>query len=189
MNAWIFFFLGMYHGINPGMGWLLATSIGFKQNSRRALVYALIALVLGHAVAIACVIFGIGWLKLYIPFKYIQYFTVFLLISLGVYHLYRHWHPKWMSLDVGYPTVFLWSFVIASAHGAGLMLIPFLGEGKNSNFLLLSSHVLGYVAASFLASFLLFETFKYTVLKKGWINFDLIWAFSLIITGAFFYLW
>lgn len=183
MNLLVFFLLGLYHGINPAMGWLLATSVGIEYRSRKALFFALIALTLGHATAIGTVIFGIGWLKLYIPFHFIQTITAITLFALGGYHLYRHWHPKWMTLHVGYSTIFFWSFVVASAHGAGIMLIPFLMD--KGGLLLLCIHTLGYFFAALGASFFLFETLKLNLLQKKWMNFELIWSLSLLITAVF----
>lgn len=186
----IFFVLGLFHGINPGMGWLLATALGIQRKSRTALAFSVVALIIGHALAIAFAIFGIGWLKLYIPINIIQYVTIALLFSLGSYLLWRHWHPQWMNLNMGYTGVALWSFLIATAHGAGLMLIPFLlgdkFEGVGVGVLLLAMHVLGYSLATTTASFFLYETLQLTTLKSSWINFDLIWAISLLLTGTIF---
>lgn len=98
----ILFGLGIYHGINPAMGWLLATAVGVKRKSRKEMLSSLLALIAGHGVAIVLVVFGVGWLQWHLPFYQIRLLTVLALVSFGVYHLVRPWHPYWFGADASY---------------------------------------------------------------------------------------
>jgi hypothetical protein len=181
----ILFSLGLYHGVNPAMGWLLAFAVGYKKKSRWALVLSVLSLTIGHLLSVALVLLAFIKLQEVISFTILGWIVSFLLIAIGVFHLWKKKHPNWFGMDVGYFTIGLWSFLIASAHGAGVMLLPFV-MGEQNMIILVLTHTAGYFVATATCSFLLFETTNLAALKKYWINFELLWSCSLILTGLFF---
>jgi hypothetical protein len=120
------FGLGAYHGINPGMGWLFAVSLGLQEKSRRALLAALPPVALGHALSIGAIVVPLWLAQASVPVKTLRYFAATILFCFGLYRLLRSRHLKWVGMRVGFRDLTLWSFLTASAHGAGLMLVPIL---------------------------------------------------------------
>jgi hypothetical protein len=124
---WLALFgLGAYHGINPGMGWLFAVALGMQNKSRRAVLAALPPIALGHALSIALVV-GLLWVaEASLPGRALRFGAAALLFSFGLYRLLRSRHPAWVGMRVNFRDLTLWSFLMASAHGAGLMLVPIM---------------------------------------------------------------
>jgi hypothetical protein len=124
---WLTLFgLGAYHGINPGMGWLFAVALGLQEKSRRAVLAALVPVALGHALSIGVVV-GLLWLaQASLPEKALRVGAAVFLLGFGLYRLVRSRHPAWVGMRVNFRDLTLWSFIMASAHGAGLMLVPIL---------------------------------------------------------------
>ena len=124
---WLTLFgLGAYHGINPGMGWLFAVALGLQEKSRRAVLLALLPIALGHMLSIGVVV-GLLWLaQASLPDKTLRFGAAAILFSFGLYRLVRSRHPSWVGMRVGFRDLTLWSFLMASAHGAGLMLMPIM---------------------------------------------------------------
>lgn len=118
--------LGAYHGINPAMGWLFAVSLGLQERSRRAVLAALPPIALGHAASIAVVAGAVGLAQYVLPIHILKWVFAALLCGFGVYKLLVTRHPRWVGMRVGFKDLTLWSFLMASAHGAGLMLVPVL---------------------------------------------------------------
>jgi len=118
--------LGAYHGVNPGMGWLFALSLGLQQRSRKAVLWALVPIALGHAVAIALTLAVVGLVQVRIPFATLRFLVAAILFALGLYRVFRSRHPRGAGMRVGFRDLMVWSFLMASAHGAGLMLAPVL---------------------------------------------------------------
>jgi hypothetical protein len=127
------FSLGAYHGINPAMGWLFAVALGLQEKSRRAVFRAIPPIALGHALSIALVA-GLLWLaRASLPGKAFRYGAATILIVFGLYRFVRSHHPTWVGMRVGFRDLTLWSFLMASAHGAGLMLVPILVSWPQTN--------------------------------------------------------
>ena len=120
------FGLGAFHGINPAMGWLFAVALGLQEKNRRGLFRAIPPIALGHAVSIAVVIAALWLLQVSLNPKFLRLAVAALLFGFGLYRLLRSRHPTWVGMRVGFRDLCLWSFLMASAHGAGLMLAPFL---------------------------------------------------------------
>jgi len=118
--------LGAYHGLNPGMGWLFAVSLGFQERSRLAVLRALPPIALGHAASIAAVAVLVGLAQIALPLHILKWIFAALLIGFGVSKLVRTRHPRWVGMRVGFRDLTAWSFLMATAHGAGLMLVPVL---------------------------------------------------------------
>jgi hypothetical protein len=116
--------LGAFHGLNPGMGWLFAVALGMQEGHRRAVWRALVPLGLGHLLAVGSVLALAALSGLVVPEHLLRAIVCGLLIGLGAYRLVRHRHPRWGGMRVSMTGLTMWSFLMASAHGAGLMVLP-----------------------------------------------------------------
>ena len=203
------FGLGIFHGINPAMGWLFAVALGLQEQKRAAVLRALLPIVLGHAVSIGIIIGAVLVARVSVPHRTLKIAAAAILFAFGLFRLLRSRHPNWVGMRVGFGDLTLWSFIMASAHGAGLMLVPFFlrssaaGESHHhdthqmhvwafANFnapsLLVTSvvvHTLGYLLATALLAILVYEKLGVAILRRAWFNIDLVWMLALMITGAF----
>jgi hypothetical protein len=118
--------LGAGHGINPGMGWLFAVALGLQEQKGRAVWRALLPLALGHGLAIGAAIAFAAAVGLVVPLGALKWAVALTLLAFGVYKLVRTRHPRYGGMQVGARDLTIWSFLMASAHGAGLMVLPFL---------------------------------------------------------------
>jgi hypothetical protein len=119
--------LGAYHGVNPGMGWLFAVALGLQERRRRAVLRAFGPIAAGHAASVAVVIALLGVAQLWIEVGLLRLLGGGVLVGFGLYKLLKPLsHPRWVGMRVGPADLALWSFLMASAHGAGLMLMPLL---------------------------------------------------------------
>jgi hypothetical protein len=193
--------LGAFHGLNPGMGWLFAVALGMQERRRGAVLSALLPLGLGHALAVVAAIAVAIFAGVVIPAHWLRWLVAGLLVALGMARLIRHRHPRWASMRVGKGALILWSFLMASAHGAGLMVVPvFLAMTASdlhqahhhgmqmaatpaSAVIATGLHATGYLLVTAALAFLVFEKLGVGVLRKSWFNLDLLWAVSLIGTG------
>jgi hypothetical protein len=125
------FALGALHGINPGMGWLFAVALGLQEERRSAVWRAIVCLAAGHALAIAAAAAVAIAVGIALPAEQLKWLVASALIALGLIQLVRHGHPRYGGMSVGPREVTIWSFLMASAHGAGLMALPFvIGAGR-----------------------------------------------------------
>jgi hypothetical protein len=203
------FGLGIFHGINPAMGWLFAVALGLQEQKRAAVFRALPPMVLGHALSIGIIIAAVLAARVSLPHRPLKIAAAAILFAFGLYRLFRSRHPNWVGMRVGFRDLTLWSFIMASAHGAGLMLVPFfLGspteqsghhhEGHQmhawafANFhapsLLIAAvvvHTLGYLITTALVAIVVYEKVGVAILRRAWFNIDLVWMLALMITGVF----
>jgi len=200
------FGLGIFHGINPAMGWLFAVALGLQEQKRAAVFRALPPIVLGHALSIGIIVAAVLMARISLPHRALKIAAAAILFAFGLYRLFRSRHPNWVGMRVGFCDLTLWSFIMASAHGAGLMLVPFfLGSpaARNAhhhdshalafaNFsapsLLAGSvgvHTLGYLLTTALLAILVYEKLGVAILRRAWFNIDFVWMLALMITGAF----
>jgi hypothetical protein len=203
------FGLGMFHGINPAMGWLFAVALGLQEQKRAAVFRALPPIVLGHALSISIVITGVLLARVNLPYRALKITAAAILFAFGFYRLLRTRHPNWVGMQVGFGDLTLWSFVMASAHGAGLMLVPLFLRSSTAETvhhhdghemhawafasfsapsLLAASvtvHTVGYLLMTALIAILVYEKFGVAILRRAWFNIDLIWMLALMITGVF----
>lgn len=195
---------GVYHGINPGMGWPLAVSAGLMERSPRALLAVLWPLTVGHLFAMLVVLLPFSLLVALVYWqRQIQVGASLLVIGFGLFRLVQRRHPR--ALARIRPTQLgLWSFTIAIAHGAGLMLVPiYLGlcrtAGLDSGHAAASSligadlgmavqvsvvHSAAMIAAGGLSAWLVYRYLGLKFVSRSWFNLDTIWAASLILVGA-----
>jgi len=204
--------LGAYHGLNPAMGWLFALALGLQEKRRSAVIGALLPIALGHAAAILLAILLLRFVQYFLPMNILKWGVATILCALGVYRLSRASHPRGAGMKVGGRDLFVWSFLMASAHGAGLMLLPVLmgqpQSGTTHNMaggmalmpsplsassltgstiglavLIHTASMLAVAGILALAFFETYETVGLRLLRHAWLNFDLLWAIALVTAG------
>lgn len=205
--------LGALHGLNPGMGWLFAVALGM-QGGRRAVWRALGPLALGHALAIAAAVAIALELGVVLPSAGVRWGAATLLVTLGVLQWRGHRHPglgRWRvgGLRANGRELTVWSFVVATAHGAGLMAAPFAVHAVHSGMMSHSTHAIyspmavasaasvdwptlwatslhtaGYLIVTALLAVIVYERAALHVVRRVWINFDLVWGVALVLTGV-----
>ena len=192
--------LGMFHGINPAMGWLFAVALGMHRASRRVVLVALLPIALGHALAIGVVVALVVALGVVFEQASLRVIGGFALLAWGVYHhVYgRRRHRLRVGMRTGLAGLALWSFLMASAHGAGLMLVPVLlplqltashahasPAGTFAAALAaIGVHTLAMLVATGAVAVLVYDWVGLAFLRRGWINLDLLWILALIVTGC-----
>jgi hypothetical protein len=191
--------LGAFHGINPGMGWLFAVALGLQEQRRSAVWSALLPLALGHALAVGAAVAVAILVGAVVPIRALQWMVGAALLLFGISRLVRHRHPRWASMRVGMGGLTLWSFLMASAHGAGLMVVPvFLRmplmaapmahhisatAAPAAALLATGLHTLSYLLTTAAIAVLVFEKLGLGLLRKAWFNLDYLWAAALFSTG------
>src|ERR1700730_3264308 len=119
--------LGLFHGINPAMGWLFAVALGLHRGSQRTVLVSLVPIALGHAAAVAAVLAGVLALGVAIEHTVLTRIAGIALIAWAAWHaLYGHRQRVRVGMQTGLAGLMLWSFLMASVHGAGLMVVPVL---------------------------------------------------------------
>src|SRR6476620_433472 len=119
---WLMLLLGAYHGVSPAMGWLFAVALGMQEQKGTTVVRSLIPIALGHALAVGSVVAIAAMLGISLPLVVVRSIVAALLVGLGLFFMIRHRHPRWVRMQVGFRDLVAWSFLMATAHGAGLMV-------------------------------------------------------------------
>jgi hypothetical protein len=197
-------FLGAYHGINPGMGWLFAVALGMQRGSARGVWGALPPIALGHAASVGVVLLTVGLAQVVIPVDTLRVLVASMLTMLGLYRLWRHRHPRFGGMQVGFRDLTVWSFLMASAHGAGFMVVPFVmsappmlsaaghehmhyaaagTNGAAAGAMAVAIHTLAYLVTMTLAAWVVYRKLGLSLLRKAWLNMDWVWAGALVLTG------
>lgn len=207
--------LGGLHGVNPAMGWLFAVSLGLQAQSSRAVWSALPPLALGHALAVAVALAGAAMLGVVLPLGSVRWIAAAALLGFGVWHLRSHAHPRWGvgGMCVGPGRLTMWSFLVSSAHGAGLMVLPFvlpgisatasgaahvhsttahaahmagvaMSAGQTTALLATLLHTLSYIVVSGAIAYVVYQHLGLRFLRSAWINMNIIWAVALIVTAV-----
>lgn len=207
MNTWPWIALaglGAWHGLNPGMGWLFAVSLGLQNRSRAAIFQAMCAIALGHVVSVFAVI-GLAFLVgHYISTTWFALVAALALAGLGSWRLIRGRHPRWVGMRVNFRDLTWWSCLMASAHGAGLMLLPVFVIGGGTWCRVSSSstaksatsfagfynsisgvlvHSISQFVVAGIVAWLVYDLVGLAILRKSWFNADLVWSCSLIFAG------
>ena len=200
---WLLVLLGAYHGINPAMGWLFAVALGMQQQKGSTVAKSLVPIAIGHALAVGGVVAIAAFLGMALPLVLIRWIVAAILVGLGLYFLARHRHPRWVRMQVGFGDLTVWSFLMASAHGAGLMLLPVLLGGSTaeaseqilghahmatggsaiSGIFATGVHTVAYLATTGLIAWVVYRKLGLELLPKTWFNLDLVWAAALVATG------
>jgi hypothetical protein len=194
--------LGAFHGINPAMGWLFAVALGMQEGRRRAVLRALVPLGAGHALAVGVAVGAALAIGFAIPLAWLRWPIAGLLVWFGVLRFFGHAHLRCAGMRVSMGRLTLWSFLMATAHGAGLMVVPVFmgmsiaGAGEHAShmaaagadtglaFFATGMHAIGYMAVTAFVALLVFEKLGVGILRRAWINLDLIWSAALVATGT-----
>lgn len=196
--------LGAFHGLNPGMGWLFAVALGLQERSRTAVLRALPPIAAGHAAAIVVALALLEAVRAVASPRTVAVGSGVVLVGFGAYKLIRRRHPRWVGMRVGRWELCLWSFIMASAHGAGLMLVPVLldvapdpthpvtgmaaamvVDPQGTAMLAVGIHTAAMLAMAAGIAVLVYDQLGLAVLRKAWINLDVIWAVALVGAGVF----
>ena len=204
--------LGAAHGVNPAMGWLFAVARGLQDRSRRMVWKALAPLAIGHAMAIAVAIIAATTLGNMLPLRFVRWIVAVALLSVGIAGLVRHRHVRLRGMRVSARELATWSFLMASAHGAGLMVLPFMFESLRGPSLTMSHHhmmatsdlsggpmvtagvgdidaiaisaplihTVGYLFVTGLIAIVVYEKVGLRILRRAWINLNVVWNFAMI---------
>jgi hypothetical protein len=191
--------LGAFHGLNPAMGWLFAVALGMQRQSMRAVLLALPPIALGHALSIAAVVAVLAWLQSMIELRPLRIGAGALLIAFGVYRLIAR-HRGRVGMQVNFAELTLWSFLMASAHGAGLMLVPVLlnmnrttehsmhlhgvPESLGLGVAAVVVHTAAMLVMAGAVALVVYRWVGLAFLRRGWINVDLVWSIALIAVAA-----
>jgi hypothetical protein len=206
--------LGAFHGVNPGMGWLFAVALGLQERSRGAVLRALGPIALGHAASVTVVVALIGAAQLWIDAETLRLLGGSALVVFGVYKLVAPLsHPRWVGMRVGARDLAVWSFLMASAHGAGPMLAPVLlrlpagpsvhtahaqhavqaeqvatmgaaAGMPTAELAAVGVHTLAMFLVMAVVALVIFEKVGLAILRRAWFNLDRVWAGSLIAVGG-----
>lgn len=195
---------GLYHGVNPGMGWPLAVSAALMERRSRALLGALWPLALGHLLAILLVILPFALLVALVDWQQqIRIGASLLVIAFGIFRLVDRRHPRALA-RIPPAQLGLWSFAVAIAHGAGLMLVPiYLGLCRAADLdaghaaagalidadlgmavLVSVVHAVAMIAAGGVFAWLVYRHLGLRAVSRSWFNLEAIWALSLMLVGA-----
>ncbi|MFW5942890.1 MAG: hypothetical protein ACOCXI_13900 [Chloroflexota bacterium] len=197
---------GAYHGLNPGMGWLFALSLGLQKQSERAIWVSMLPIAAGHAASLVIVAVLVLAGAQFVSTTALKLVTAVLLIGFGIYKIFNYYrHPRWVGMQVSMGDLVWWSFLMAMAHGAGLMIAPALlsmaddggmhrvhathvsqaglstGLGMSLGVLM---HTLSMLAVMGIVAWVVYRYVGLAILRRRWVNFDLIWAAALLIVGG-----
>lgn len=198
--------LGAYHGINPAMGWLFAVNLGLQDGSRRAVLRALPPIALGHEASIALVAGLVIVLGVIADPAALHLGAAVALVAFGVFRFAKpRAHPRWVKAKVNRRELGLWSFLMSSAHGAGLMVAPILigagaGEARAQDHamsemkldvlsipqsaLAIFLHVGAMLVVMGIVAVLVYETWGTRILRSAWVNTERLWAGAFVVAGV-----
>jgi hypothetical protein len=192
--------LGVYHGINPAMGWLFAVSRGMQERSRRAVLRSLVPIAIGHEASIALVAVLVLTLSTTTDPTELRIGAAAALVAFGIFRFIKpRAHFRWTSMRVSDRELGVWSFLMSTAHGAGLMIAPVLlglrASHNHDDMAMLSGgpidiaavgiavHVLAMVVVMGAIAFFVYERVGLQVLRRAWLNTDQVWAGAFIVAG------
>ena len=198
--------LGVYHGLNPAMGWPLAVANGMTERSARAVFATLLPLGAGHFMAIAVALAPFALLGWYLEWsRAIRIGAGIAVLLFGVFKLVRRRHPRMLARIPPHRLVW-WSFLMASAHGAGLMLVPFMlglcaapragaighgavmdslkGASAGTALLVALAHALASLLAGVAMAWVVYRYVGLRFLRRTWLNLDAVWGASLVLAGG-----
>jgi hypothetical protein len=208
MSLWIaVILLGAYHGVNPGMGWLFAVAHGLQERRRSAVIRALGPIALGHEASIALVVVALGAVAAIVDERTLRIGAASVLLGFGAFKLLRpRWHPRWVGMRISSRELTFWSFLMSTAHGAGLMLIPlivgFPGAARLTSSdndipvlhlslpalaqdgLAVVLHTAAMLVVMGFVALLVYDKLGLNVLRRAWLNLDMVWAGAFVVAGV-----
>jgi hypothetical protein len=191
--------LGAFHGLNPAMGWLFAAALGLHRQSRAIVMASLVPIAVGHAASITVVAGLLVIPGILIPHNLVRIGSGLLLLACAVYHWrFAHRHRVRFGMQVGLGGLAVWSFLMATAHGAGLMLWPVLmascisttssGVAFAAPFRTVLAgvglHTMAMLITTAFVAVLIYEWVGLSILRRAWLNVDLLWVLALLLTGG-----
>jgi len=191
--------LGAFHGLNPAMGWLFAVALGLHRQSRAIILASLIPIAIGHAASITLVAGLLVIAGILIPHNLMRTVSGLLLLAWAAYHWYfAHRHRVRFGMQVGLGGLAVWSFVMATAHGAGLMLWPVLMAScmpTPSNGVAFAApfstalagvglHTVAMLITTAFVAAIIYEWVGLAILRRAWLNVDVLWVLALLVTGG-----
>jgi hypothetical protein len=190
--------LGAFHGLNPAMGWLFAAALGFQAQARGAVARALGPIAFGHLASMALTLLVVEELRVLASDTAIRIAGGTALAVFAGWRIVRsHRHPKWVGMRLRPRELAAWSFLMSTAHGAGLMLIPVvmgIGVTGHDHMLMPSSlgpvtavlalHTAAMIGVAGVIAFAVYEFVGVGILRRGWLNLDRIWAYALGVGAA-----
>ena len=207
--------LGLFHGLNPAMGWLFSVALALQRQRASQIFTATGYIALGHLLSLLAVLAALLAVGAFLPLNWVRLATGAILLGFGVYRLVLYYrHPRWVGMNIGGRDLILWAFLMATAHGAGLMLAPVVlaltdrvvasgvaGDlGEHGLFLSLADapawwavglllHTVVMLTAMLAAAMVVYYRVGLAFLRRGWINLDLLWAGSLALAGVATLVW
>ena len=191
--------LGAFHGLNPAMGWLFAVALGLHRQSRAVVLEALLPIALGHTLSITLVALAVIALGIVVDPGVLRRLAGALLLGWALYHwLYGSRHRARFGMQTGMIGLAAWSFLMAGAHGAGLMLVPVLiplclaaapareltASGSfEIAIAAIAVHMLAMLLVTAALAVVVYEWVGVAILRRAWINLDLLWSAALVATG------
>lgn len=196
--------LGAFHGLNPAMGWLFSVALGLQHKSRAWVLWSLLPIAVGHAISIAVVVALFAYVRRVVDLEALRWMAAAILIAFGLYRLAGRHNPRFTGMQVGFVDLTVWSFLMATGHGAGLMLVPVLLRlpmsdvdaahmhadrlpvmaGAIGTLLVVAVHTFAMLAVAGVIAVVVYEWVGLAFLRRGWINLDLLWAIALFAAGA-----
>ena len=207
--------LGLFHGLNPAMGWLFAVALALQRQRPIQLYTATGYIAVGHLASVAVVMAALLLAGAFLPLRWVRIAAGAILLGFGLFRLALYYrHPRWVGMNVDGRDLIVWSFLMATAHGAGLMLAPvalaltgpgaqsgIAGDlGEHGGFLSLTDapiwwlvgllmHTIVMLMAMLAAAAVVYYQVGLAFLRRGWINLDLLWAGSLVAAGLITLVW
>jgi hypothetical protein len=190
--------LGAFHGLNPAMGWLFAVALGLHRQSRSIVFASVLPIAVGHALSVVAVATLLVTTGLLIPHNGVRIGSGVLLLAWGAYHWrFGHRHRVRFGMLIGFWGLAVWSFLMATTHGAGVMLWPALMPlcmsdsfgrvGPSGSFAValagVGIHTAAMAATTIVMAGLVYEWLGLGLLSRIWINIDLLWTCALVVTG------
>jgi hypothetical protein len=194
--------LGLWHGVNPGMGWLFAVALGMQEGKGRAVWRALPPLAAGHLLAVAGAVALAAAAGVVLPPEVMEWVVAAALALFAVDRLVRGRHPRYGGMKVGPRQLATWSLLMATVHGAGLMVVPFalavrvapashhaahvagLGASAGQAVAAALIHTTGYLLVTGLVALVVYHKVGLGLLRRAWVNLDLVWAAALFATAV-----
>lgn len=182
------------------MGWLFAVALGLQERSSGAIFNALVPLTLGHVASVALVVLVALLVAAQFPHAVVHQVAAAILLGFAAYRLIRARHPRWVGMQVGFAGLALWGFLVSTAHGAGLMLLPFVTVVSSGQMpmprtpshadyamggLMVADHTLGYLVALTTVALVVYTKLGVRFLRTAWLNLDIVWGAALLATGIF----
>jgi hypothetical protein len=185
------------------MGWLFAVALGMQERRRTAVLWALVPLAAGHALAVAAALGAALAVGAVVPLTFLRWGVAGVLVGLGAMRFVRHRHPRWAGMRVSMSGLTVWSFLMATAHGAGVMVVPLVvgvsiadggahahhmhsaaGVGAEAALVAATLHAASYLAVTAAIALVVFEKLGVGILRRAWLNLDAFWAGALVVTGV-----